>query len=152
MEFSRRDLLKQGGIVSAAGFSGCLGDSCDVACFSFTFEGFDDAPSWLTIRHTEGKDLPANEVYITGRDGATGEYTNINTSSSSVGGVMKPWYKLDDELGPNDGIAGAVITRTDFQPKTSESTDSFEVLVVWKTDNETKELGSWLRTWQGYDG
>jgi len=153
MTLSRRKLLTgvslAGGI--GLGWYALSRESCEIACFEFHYEGFDDAPSWLTIWHDEGKNLPANEVYITGKDEGSGEYRTINTASSEVGGVMKPWYKLADHAGPNDGVADAQISRTDFEPDASSSSDSFEVLVIWKRDDEIIELDSWLLTWQGYE-
>lgn len=154
MTLSRRKLLSGVALVGGIGLGGYAlsRESCEIACFKFDHEGFDDAPSWITISHDEGRNLPANEVCITGKDEGSGEYRTINTASSEVGGVMKPWYKLADRAGPNDGVADAQISRTAFEPDASSSSDSFEVLVVWKRDGEIIELDSWLRTWQGYEG
>lgn len=80
---------------------GCsqLSEPCEIACFEFTHEAFDDAPDWLTVRHVEGRDLPAGEVYI----------TNVLTESDPDGpwetGTVA-WHAVDADLGPTDGIAG----------------------------------------------
>lgn len=155
MEPTRRTLLGGTGVIIAAAVGTWLWSSdslsSDVAEFEFTHEGFDDAPSWLTIRHTGGEDLPADEVFVTGQADGDGEYVNINGSPSSVGGVMKPWYELDEDIGRENGIAGAEITRTDFQPDVDGPVDSFEVLVVRERDGESEIIGEWLRTYQGYE-
>ena len=156
MERTRRALLGGSGVAIAAAVGVWLwssdSSSSDVADLEFTHEGFDDAPSWLTVRHTGGEDLPADEVYITGQAEGDGEYVNINGSPSSIGGVMKPWYELDEDVGQEGSIGGAEITRTDFQPDVDGRIDSFEVLVVWEHDGESEIIGEWLRTYQGYDG
>lgn len=155
MKSTRRDILSGAFGVTLVGLGGCTwllsGQSqCEKACFEFEFEDFDDAPSWLTIRHVGGKDLPADEVFITGKVEGEGDYTNINDTQSSIGGILKPWFKLDEDVGPTDGITGEEIYRTDFAPSIEGPACSYQVLVLWENEDDTVVLDDWLRKWQCY--
>lgn len=113
------------------GSGGCLSNgtgsrSCEVACFGFDHRGYDDAPDWLTVRHTGGRDLSANEVFITG----------IAEEWSSPGeGETKPWFELDDELGPTAGIAGEDV-QVDLGYVST-------VRVLWRHDGNERVIGEW---------
>jgi hypothetical protein len=155
MKSTRREILSGSIGATLVGLGGCTGllsgqFQCEMACFEFEFEGFDDAPSWLTIRHVGGKDLQADEVLITGKVEGEGDYTSINDSQSSVGGVLKPWFKLDNDVGPTDGIAGAEIYQTDFAPSIEKPACSYQVLVLWEKEDDIITLDDWLRKWQCY--
>jgi hypothetical protein len=141
----RRTVLA--GAIAAVGFGGCLSsqrgsprqtetptqtkrspqteDSCEIACFEFTHEAWDDAPDWLTIKHTEGRDLPAEEVFITN---VVVEYGR--TTDRVIETVA--WHEVDDEIGASDGIAGESV-RVDIDPQRA-------VQVLWRTQNEEHVL------------
>jgi len=101
--------------------------SCEVACFEFDHRGFDDAPDWLTIRHTGGRDLPANEVFITG--------IATEWPPEPEDGETKPWFELDEELGSMDGIGGEAV-RVDLAYVRT-------VRVLWQRDGGEREIGKW---------
>jgi hypothetical protein len=139
----RRTVLA--GATATIGFSGCLSfrddsssqtesptqndDSCEIACFEFTHEGFDDAPDWLTIKHSEGRDLLAEEVFITN---VIVEYSgNLGTESEQVIETVA-WHEVDDEITASDGIAGESV-RVDIDPPDV-------VQVLWRTESEEHVL------------
>ena len=116
---------------------------CNVACFTFVYEPFDDAPGYLTIRHTGGRDLSADEVFITGTEAGAESFENVNSFYEPDGDVMKSWADFDSDPDPTDGIAGDEI-RIDFGPELSSNDVAFTVLVLWKTDEETRTVGEWV--------
>ncbi|WP_267162950.1 hypothetical protein [Halovenus salina] len=140
----RRTILA--GATAMIGFGGCLSSqnentpqaespsptespSCEIACFEFTHEAWDDAPDWLTIKHTEGRDLPAEDVFITN---VVVEYSgNLETESEQVIETVA-WHEVDDEVVPSDGIAGERV-RVDIDPQRV-------VNVLWRTKNEEHVL------------
>ncbi|QLH79598.1 hypothetical protein HZS55_20895 [Halosimplex rubrum] len=71
-----------------------------VACFEAIHRGADDALDRLTVRHVDGQDLPAEEVFLTG---VAEEYPPDPETGRTVA-----WHELSD-LAPGDGIAGATV-------------------------------------------
>lgn len=71
-----------------------------VACFEAIHQGADDAPDRLTVRHVDGQDLPADEVFLTG---VTDDYLPEPETGRAV-----PWHELND-LTPDDGVAGETV-------------------------------------------
>ncbi|WP_436907701.1 hypothetical protein [Halosimplex marinum] len=74
-----------------------------VACFECLHEGADDALDRLTVRHVDGQNLPAEEVFLTG---VADDYPPDPESGRTV-----PWHELGD-LAPGDGVAGATVRAT----------------------------------------
>lgn len=76
----------------------------DVACFEYVHEGADDNPDNLTISHVAGRDLSADEVYVTG--------TVSEWPPEREEGDTEPWHELSRRepasrpLEPNEGVAG----------------------------------------------
>jgi len=139
----RRTVLA--GATATIGFGGCLSfrdggssqtesptqndDSCEIACFEFTHEGFDDAPDWLTIKHSEGRDLLAEEVFITN---VIVEYSgNLGTESERVIETVA-WHEVDDETRGSDGIAGESVRVDIGFPEV--------VQVLWRNENGERVL------------
>jgi hypothetical protein len=143
------DIMKRRTVLAGAtatiGFGGCLSfrdDSssqsasptqnnnfCEIACFEFTHEAWDDAPDWLTIKHSEGRDLLAEDVFITN---VIVEYSgNLETESERVIETVA-WHEVDDEIAASDGVAGESV-RVDIDPQKV-------VKVLWRTENEEHVL------------
>jgi hypothetical protein len=101
-------------------------DSCEIACFEFTHEGYDDAPDQLTIAHTEGRDLPAEEVFITDVI-VGGRGRDSNWVIETV-----PWHEVDNTIKPTDGIAGESIHVDIGFPEV--------VQVLWRNENGERVL------------
>jgi hypothetical protein len=131
------------GVPATIGWSGCLSSSsettsptgtptqtenasCEIACFEFSHEGFDDAPDWLTIAHTEGRNLPAEDVFITnvivGGRGRDSDWV-IETVA---------WHEVDDEIRASDGIAGESVRVDIGFPEV--------VQVLWRNENGERVL------------
>lgn len=108
---------------------GCAGcsdsDTCnaEVACLSFEHDAADDVPDALTIEHTGGDDLPANEVYITN--------VAVDYREDQIETVQ--WYEYDDGSDPNDGITGKSVQVPIAFPDV--------VKVLWRHDDEEKVIG-----------
>lgn len=135
MVYTRREILRLTGIGLPLGVSGCVRvrdvqlmdtPSCDIACFEFEHEGFDDAPDYLTITMVEGRGLPAKEVYVTG--------VATEWPPQSDSGQTKPWHELS-YLGPTESIAGHSI-RVDLAYVST-------VHVLWRHDDEEHTLDTW---------
>jgi hypothetical protein len=104
-------------------------DSCEFACFEFTHEAWDDAPDWLTIKHSEGRDLPAEDVFITN---IVVEYSGNHETETEQVIETVAWHEVDDEIAASDGIAGESV-RVDIDPPDV-------VQVLWRTQNEEHVL------------
>lgn len=121
MGVSRRSVLKSSILVPSASFAGCGADQgCtdDVACFEFEHRGFDDAPDVLTVSHTGGDALPADEVFITN--------VAIDYHDDVVDTV--PWHEFDDETDETGSIDGDSAEVPILFPDVVE--------VLWRTDDE----------------
>lgn len=119
-------MLRLGIWIAGVGSAGCSNsDTCtaDVACFSFAHDAYDDNPDILTIEHTGGNDLPANEVYI----------TNVAVDYREEQIETVHWYEYDDGSDPNDGIAGKSVQVPILFPDV--------VKVLWRQDEEEKVIG-----------
>lgn len=95
------------GTVATVGLGGYLyskdeSRSCDVACFEFFHEGFDDAPDWLTVRHTQGRALPADEVFVTNVVVDHGPETDWITETVA-------WHDVDEATDPTDDVDGSSV-------------------------------------------
>lgn len=153
----RRTVLA--GATAAIGFGGCLSfqnespsqientpqtenptenddSSCEIACFEFSHQPFDDAPDWLTITHTEGRDLPAENVFITN---VVVEYSGNLGTETVIETVA--WHEVDNEIVASDGIAGESV-RIDIDPPGA-------VQVLWRTEN-TEQVLDEIQSY-GYD-
>lgn len=127
MQLTRRKVL--GGVGGAIGIGAgawvLRSPSCDVACFDFYHEGFDDAPDWLTITHTDGRDLPAEEVFITNvvvEHGPDSEWVTDTVA----------WHEVHEDMDPSEGIAGRSIRIDIAFPDV--------VQVLWRHDTDEQVL------------
>lgn len=131
MEFTRRRALAGLGGAVGVGGAAWVGAralreyNCDVACFAFDWEGFDDAPDWLTIAHVAGRDLPAGEVFIDEVVVESEPGTEWVTDTVA-------WADLQDDVAPSDGIGGRRI-RVDIG-----SPDVVQVL--WRHEGDQQVL------------
>ena len=133
MKLTRRKVL--GGVVGAIGVGvgawALRSPSCEVACFDFYHEGFDDAPDWLTIVHADGRDIPAEEVFITNVVVEHGPETEWKTDTVA-------WHQVHDDIAASEGIAGGSVRVDIAFPDV--------VQVLWRHDgdeevlDETREL------------
>jgi len=124
MVVSRRSVLRYGALVAGSASAGCQQSSQEkVARFSFDFQGYDDSPDVLRITHTDGNDLPANEVYITN--------VAIDYREEVTGTVA--WHELDEDVGPTDGIADQTAVVELLFPDV--------VQILWRHDGEEQVIG-----------
>jgi len=129
MPFTRRDVLGSAGTLSLAGLSGCSGlagriSGCGPACVAFSLERSEDSRPTLDIDHAGGRDLPANEVYVSG--------VAFDWPPARGQGFTYSWDSLG-ALDPTDGIAGESLT---VHPALVE-----RVRVTWRHDGEIRKLG-----------
>ncbi|MFC4988285.1 MULTISPECIES: hypothetical protein [Saliphagus] len=123
---TRRELLHTGSLIGCVCLSGCQtfsSCSAEVACFEFEHEGYDDAPDVLTITHTGGDSLPANEVFI----------TNVAVDYNDEEIATVPWYELSANVDADDEIEGDSITVEILFPEVVE--------VLWRQDGEERVIG-----------
>jgi hypothetical protein len=123
---TRRQLLQTGSLIGCIYLSGCQAfSSCsaDVACFEFEHEGYDDAPDILTISHTGGDSLPANEVFV----------TNVAIDYNNEEIATVPWYELSETVDADDEMGSDSIEVEILFPEVVE--------VLWRQDNEEQVIG-----------
>lgn len=137
MPFRRRELLRETGSLAALlGLAGCPsrggsesspgdGRSCDdaVVCFEHDHEAVESGLDTLTIAHRSGRNLPADEVYVTGI--AFG-YPPVRDR-----GYTYPWHQLIDG-SPTAGIADQSVR---VHPALVDV-----VRVLWRRDGEVTLL------------
>lgn len=75
----------------------------EIACFDYIYQGADDALDRLTVRHVAGRDLAAEDVYITASADAY--------PPDPDKGEPAAWYQLSD-VGWTEGIAGRSLRTT----------------------------------------
>lgn len=134
MSPKRRAILLGG--AAAAGF-GTIGyheiTTCDeIACFSFNYQGADDAPNRLDVQHAGGqKTLRAGDVY----------FSEVVIDWESRETDTLAWSELDDETEPDDTIDGdeirlRLMTGTDIVEILWRQGDDEEVIEAWVYDDD----------------
>ncbi|MGM0448969.1 MAG: hypothetical protein ACQERM_12095 [Methanobacteriota archaeon] len=129
MSPKRRAVLLIG--AGAVGF-GAIGyreltDCEELACFTFEYQGADDAPNRLTIEHTGGTErLRAGDVFV----------TDVSVDYESGENDTVAWAELDDDLGPSDAIDGEAAQIPIRFPDV--------VTIRWRRDDDAEVVGAWV--------
>lgn len=134
MSYTRRAILLGGLTVAGGGLIGYreITTCGEIACFSFEYQGADDAPNMLDVQHTGGQEtLTAGDVYF---DEVVVDWESRETDTLA-------WSELDDEMEPDDTIDGDEIrlylmTGTEIVEILWRQGDDEEVIEAWVYDDD----------------
>jgi len=120
------------GAAGAAGFGAIwyheLTECAEIACFSFEYQGADDAPNKLDVQHTGGQEeLRAGDVY----------FSEVVVDWESRETDTLAWSELDDEMEQGDTIDG-----DEVRLYLMTGTDILEIL--WRQEDDEEVIGAWV--------
>ncbi|GAB7009266.1 hypothetical protein JCM31271_12090 [Halorubrum trueperi] len=100
----------------------------EIACFSFEYQGADDAPNVLDIQHSGGQEqLPAGDVYV----------SEVVVDWESRETDTLTWAALADDMEPSDTIDGDEI-------RVRLMTGRDIVTILWRQDDDEQVIEAWV--------
>jgi hypothetical protein len=130
MPSRRRIVLLAGTVVTSAGYLTYreVTDCDQIACFSFEYQGADDAPNRLDVQHAGGQEtLRAGDVY----------FSEVVVDWESRETDTLAWSELGDEMEASDTIDG-----DEIRLRLMTGTDIVKIL--WRQDGGERVIEAWV--------